>query len=141
MNKKVSYSQQRSYSAGTTSNKSCQGKSVFSTQLKLQISNYHQGSLTRLKDLCVRNLWRELKKDPVFMSFFPDSCFKRVPEKTYFWKIFTVLKPDLFNQMLTEKISNLKEKSKIKDDTIKLTYEAQEIFENFKFDSDLALLG
>lgn len=86
-------------------------------------------------------MWHELKKEAFFASYFPDSCLKRVPEKTYFWQVFAVLKPNIYTSMLNEKIDSLKEKNKIKNDTIKLTEEAQEIFESFKFDSDISLLG
>lgn len=55
---------------------------------------YPQGYLKRLKELNVKDLWLEFKKDPHFLRYFPDISLKRTPDRKYFWKIFSVVKKD-----------------------------------------------
>ena len=75
------------------------------------------------------------------MRYFPDSCFKRVPDKDYFWKVFSILYSERYSKILEEKIKTLRENSKIKEDKIVLTREAQEIFDSFECDGNLSLLS
>lgn len=75
------------------------------------------------------------------MHYFPDICHKRVPPRKYFWQVFYVLRNDLFKSTIENHIVTLKLKNKIKDDNIKLTPEAQKIFNDFNFTDDLQLLG
>ena len=104
-------------------------------------SHLHLGEFTIFSDLNLKGLWTVLKKDSGFMKYFPDSCYKRMPSKDYFWKVFYSTKRESFKQLIGEKVNALKKKNRIKSDTIRVTDEAYDIFKNFKFEENLTLLG
>lgn len=51
------------------------------------------------------------------------------------------MRPEHYKELVDGKIKELKEKNKIKEDKIKLTREAQTIFDEFSFGRNLGLLG
>lgn len=74
------------------------------------------------------------------MRFFPDSCFKKQPPKAYFWKVYYVCFGEKFTRLVQNEISSLRDKHKIKEDKIKLSAEAFDVFNEFNFDKNLGLL-
>lgn len=82
-----------------------------------------------------------MKKDPNFMAFFPDSCNRKVPSKSYFWKVYYCLKKEDFKDKIAEQISILKRKNKIKDDKLTLNEETHTIYKDYDVGSNLRLLG
>ena len=52
-------------------------------------------------ELSVRRLWPEMKKDPIFLSFFPSKYPKdKGPPRDYFFNILNTVKPDYLQQLL-----------------------------------------
>lgn len=86
-------------------------------------------------------LWQTKKTDPTFIKYFPDSCLKRQPPKSYFWKVYFHCFKSEFNTNITTQIDSLIKKNRVKDDNVLLTDEAVDIFENFNFKQNLKLLG
>lgn len=102
---------------------------------------YLHGKLKRLKELNVKDLWFKMKQDLEFMRYFPDSCHRKVPSKTYFWKVYYYLKRYEFMANIDEQIKVLRKKNRIKNDKLVLSVEAQSIFKDFNVGDNLRLLG
>ena len=99
------------------------------------------GKLTRVKDLLVSEIWEELADDEEFMLYFPDIFHKRTPPREYFWKVFSVIRNDKYEELVSGKIDDLKLKRKIKPDTFAITPDAQRILGRFTDEGNLSLLG
>lgn len=102
---------------------------------------FHLGNLNRLKQMNVKQLWNNLKTESNVMKYFPDICYKRVPPKNYFWKIYYYLKKDSFKKQIETQIKTLTEHNKIKSDNITMSNEAEDIYKKFEFNDNLRLLG
>lgn len=89
----------------------------------------------------VKFLWEIYNKDVEFIKYFPETCLKKYPERAYFWKVFYVLKKPKFDELINGEIKILKAKNRIKTDKIKITAEAEKIFNKFEYESSLSLLG
>ena len=52
-------------------------------------------------ELSVRRLWPELRKDPIFLSFFPSKYPKdKGPPREYFFNILNTLHPEYLQQLM-----------------------------------------
>ena len=52
-------------------------------------------------ELSVRSLWPEMKKDPLFLSYFPSKYPKdKGPPRDYFFNILHTLYPDYLGQLM-----------------------------------------
>jgi hypothetical protein len=58
--------------------------------------------------------------DPTFMSYFPDTCRKRTPPRSYFWKVISAIKPAEFEANYTRVLDRLSQKIK-KPEVMKVT--------------------
>lgn len=110
--------------------------------LPMQIKSISlHGFLKRLKDINAYRLWLQLKEDANFMAYFPDSCYKKVPDRDYFWRVLGVTMPTEYQNFLRHKISFFRERKRIKEDKLLLSREARDIFEDFQFEDKLSLLS
>ena len=52
-------------------------------------------------ELSVRHLWPELKKDPIFMSYFPSKYPKdKGPPREYFFNVLNTVHPEYLQQLM-----------------------------------------
>ena len=66
--------------------------------MKQEVSYIH---VPQYDELSVKALWPEVKKDPVFMSYFPSVYPKnRGPPRDYFFNILNTKMPDYLAQIL-----------------------------------------
>lgn len=55
----------------------------------------------RYDELSVKNIFPELKKDPIFMSYFPDSYpAGKGPPREYFFNVLNTLQPEYLTQIM-----------------------------------------
>jgi hypothetical protein len=95
----------------------------------------------RLKDLNMKVLLNELRHDKTFMSYFPDLCMKKLPPRTYFWQVFSVVRAAEFKALIDAKVEKLRSLRRVKEDKMKLSAEALKIFYSFDAGNEVALLG
>ena len=58
-------------------------------------------TVTKYDEISVKAMWPMLKKDPVFMSYFPDKYAKgKNPPRDYFFNVLNTLQPDYFKQVI-----------------------------------------
>ena len=58
-------------------------------------------TVTKYDEISVKAMWPMLKKDPVFMSYFPDKLPKgKGPPREYFFNILNTLHPKYLQQMM-----------------------------------------
>lgn len=88
----------------------------------------------------VTDLFDELKQDKAFMAYFPDIFWKRTPPRDYFWKVFSVVRKQTFNEMVKGKLDELMLKRKIKADRFLITGEAKRILDTFNDNNNIGLL-
>ena len=70
------------------------------------------------------------------LAYFPDNCAKRTPPKTYFWMVYSILKPNLFRHLIESAIRNAQGTNPLPD-KITLTPEMNQIFDTIDNSSSL----
>lgn len=104
------------------------------------LCRFPRGCLNSFREINVSLLWVHLRQQSDFAAYFPDYCLKKVPSREYFWKVFALLRPAQYEELLGQKMQQLKETRKLKEDKILMSSEAQHIFRSFDFQTHLSLL-
>lgn len=89
----------------------------------------------------MKSLWAELKNDDEATKYFPDSCHRKPPPRTFFWQVYAIVRPQQFKALVQNQVEMLKLRKRVKDDRVAVTAEGADIFDNFKFEDDIRLLG
>ena len=96
--------------------------------------------MTRLKDLNVKEFWAKYSVEKEFLRYFPQTFLLRVPPADYFWRVFSVVKKNEYANLLKEKMTQMKNQNRIKNEKLTLTPEAIRILKNTDFEGNLSLL-
>jgi hypothetical protein len=102
---------------------------------------YRHGLLARLRDVNTYQLWLELRHSAQFMRYFPDCCLQKVPDREYFWRVLGVVMPHEYRSFMEEKVVKVRKQRCFRVKRVMLTREADEVFQSFDFDNQLALLS
>ena len=72
--------------------------------------------LNRIEGAEVKRVFGDLiENEPAIIAYFPDNCLKRTPPKVYFWKIYNLLKPELFRNLINSILDNAPRNGNIAD--------------------------
>lgn len=116
-------------------------KNKLSESNNLLILWYRQGEFKRIIGNEVSKVYHDLIENmPNAQMFFPDSCLKRLPPKIYFWKVFSVLKPQQYQDMMNSIYAKAKGAMDFPDGII-LTAEALIIMNSLDNSRSLAYLS
>ena len=81
-----------------------------------QISLFPLSFLNKIEGAKVQRVFGDLiENEPAIIAYFPDNCLKRTPPKVYFWKIYNLLKPELFRNLINSILDNAPRNGNIAD--------------------------
>ena len=82
------------------------------------------------RELSSKGIWSELKQDPAIAQYFPAYSKSRSPQKKYLLNIVNTLRPDSIKQIV-EALRAKKEATKVENESIVLTGEFSQFFQQF----------
>ena len=92
---------------------------------------FRRGPFKRFEGAEVSTLFFDITlNEPQTMKFFPDDCRKRTPPKVYFWKVYSILKPELYRHLIDAAFQKAHGANQLPDKII-LTNEIARIFHSF----------
>lgn len=72
--------------------------------------------------------------------YFPDKFHKTIPPKEYFWQVFSNVKPEEYDELISKAKERIISKRHHTRNNLRITDEALEVFAEFSND-DLGLLS
>lgn len=88
----------------------------------------------------MKEFWAKYSVEKEFLRYFPQTFLLRVPPADYFWRVFSVVKKNEYEKLLKEKLTQMKNLNRIKNEKLTLTPEAIRILKNTDFEGNLSLL-
>jgi hypothetical protein len=71
-------------------------------------SKFHLSKLMRMRNFNMKIIFQHARLQPDFFQFFPNSCFKKYPPKTYFWPVYASLQPQRFNELYAAEMTRIR---------------------------------
>ena len=63
-----------------------------------------------MKHFNMKLMFGQARVNADFFRYFPDSCFKKYPPRSYFWQIYASLHPEQFGELYNVEMERIRQR-------------------------------